>query len=121
MCNDGTGQGRSRSPYPYKYCPNRGEKGGEEERLKRERQKDFSREKGVKRKGPKEYKRKKKGERIEKRKQGTTGEKYYKKGDVFWGDRGEKGKPTKKRGRTGSDRGRNKKNTREEEQPQLPP
>ena len=49
MCNDGTGQGRSRSPCPYKYCPNRGEKGGEEERPKRERQKDFLREKGTER------------------------------------------------------------------------
>ena len=43
------------------------------------------REKGVKRKGPKKYKRKKTGERIEKRKQGTTGEKYYRRG-VFLGE-----------------------------------
>jgi hypothetical protein len=79
------------------------------ETKKRETEGFFERERGEEKGTERVEMKKKTGERIEKRKQGTTGEKYYKKGDVFWGDRGEKGKPTKKRGRTGSDRGRNKK------------
>jgi hypothetical protein len=79
------------------------------------------REKGVKRKGPKKYKRKKTGERIEKRKQGTTGEKYYRRG-VFLGETEER-KGSQQR--SGEEREMTeeeiKKNTRAEEQPQLPP
>jgi hypothetical protein len=53
-------------------------------------------------------------------KTGNNQREILQKGGHFGEDRGEKGKPSKKQGRTGSDIGR-KKNIREEEQPQLPP
>jgi len=80
MGSDGTGQGRPRSPCPYKYCPERMIQGGGTKKKKednegekkrkgdreretdsflerkerpKERNNNFSREKRVKRKGPK--------------------------------------------------------------------
>ena len=94
MGNDGTRQGRPRSPCPYKYSSERKKEGGEKKggnECERERGKP-NRTGGGKEK-------KKEDNEIGGREEKPREETILLK---------EKGKPSKKRGRTGSDRGRKK-------------